>query len=81
VNQEVGVEVGVHGRLIVQGGRARLCGSFGESDPPACFGVRFAVGNWQKAEAVLTAESGEVRWTSEPVLLVGRLYQRTFILS
>jgi hypothetical protein len=75
-----GDTVYVRGFLLEGRGQRRLCAAFAESAPPLCQGSSLILrGRILKALPPLREAAG-VRWSEEPIELIGRVEGRTLIL-
>ena len=63
-------EVAVRGNLFDDGSGLVVCGALAESFPPQCPGQSLPITNPETIDVAL-ASAGEVRWSDQPVTLVG----------
>ena len=71
-------EVAVRGVLLIDGAGERLCSGFAESYPPQCAEPSLALRGLPPWRSASLRREGSVRWSEEPMELVGTLDGRTF---
>lgn len=70
----------VRGLFFDDGSEARLCAVLAESFPPQCVQESVPIANPEAVEVDI-ARSGSVRWSDQPVVLVGSLVDGRLVVD
>ena len=71
----------VNGFLVATGDEVRLCEALAESFPPQCRGDSLLVEGLDLASIDGLQDEGEVRWTDEPIQLLGSVNDGTLTVD